>query len=71
MSAQPQELARCPFCGRKVYVTRGITSAPFLFFKCNNAKCGAIVSFDNDVCNDEPVAAFICWERREGMKHEH
>lgn len=50
-------LARCPFCGKTVYVTRGVSRAPFLFFKCNNANCGSIVSVDNMVCNAEPMRA--------------
>lgn len=66
MSIKPTEPAPCPFCGRRVYVTRGVTRAPFLFFKCNNVNCGAIVSFDNDVCNETPEAAVVCWNRRDG-----
>ena len=36
----------------------------FLFFKCKNPKCGAIVSFDNDVCNAKPEKAVEFWNRR-------
>lgn len=59
------KLMSCPFCGAKsIECTRGITDMTFLFFKCKNPKCGAIVSFYNDVCNAKPEKAVEFWNRR-------
>lgn len=66
MIEKGEELKRCPFCGKKVYITRGLINAPFWFFECENKNCGAVISFNNDVCNRNPPAALICWNRREG-----
>ena len=54
----------CPFCGGSISITNGFIGAAFLFFKCNNKKCGAIISFDNDKCNAEPNKAKAYFERR-------
>ena len=54
----------CPFCGSDVLVTRGITKAPFLFFKCQRSECGAIISFDNEACNLDPVKALDLFKER-------
>ena len=58
-------LKPCPFCGSKlVKFTRGSISAPFLFFKCGNPDCGAVVSFDNEKCHLLPESAINAWNRR-------
>ena len=56
----------CPFCGANVAVTRGLTNAPFYFFKCRNQMCGATVSFDNMKANLDPPKAVGNWNRRDG-----
>lgn len=55
----------CPFCGGEIKVTHGYINAPFWFFKCK--KCGAVISFDNDECNAEPIKAKEYFERRAGV----
>ncbi len=60
-----EKLKPCPFCGGKsISCTHGITNKPFLFLKCKNKDCGAVVSFDNDVCNSFPAKARDWWNRR-------
>ena len=60
-----KELKACPFCGSKlVNHTRGIIGAPIVYMKCGNPECGAIVSFDNDVCHLLPEKAIVMWNRR-------
>lgn len=54
----------CPFCGSPVAVTRGLINAPFWFFKCRSAECGATVSFDNMAANLNPPKAAENWNRR-------
>lgn len=56
----------CPFCGSKVEVARGMMNAPFLFFKCTNLTCGAVISFDNSASNSKPRNAKDNWNRRTG-----
>ena len=46
------EIKPCPFCGSKVELMNLIT--PVKMFYCTNFKdCGAIVSFNNDICDRE------------------
>ena len=59
-----QKLRECPFCGSKVEVTRGIANVPFLFFKCTNSDCGAVISFDNVAANLKPISAIDNYNRR-------
>ena len=60
-----EKLKPCPFCGGKlISYSRGNVNAPFLFFKCGNLDCGAVVSFDNDACNLLPEKAITHWNRR-------
>ena len=63
MKAKPK-LKACPFCSSKVEVTRGLTGAPFLFFKCKNLDCGAVISFDNASANLKPISAIDNYNRR-------
>ncbi len=47
------KLKPCPFCASKVNTytsTFGI-----IHFKCTNPDCGAIISFDNDECNNTVI----------------
>ena len=60
-----EKLKPCPFCGSKVEVTRGMMNAPFLFFKCTNLTCGAVISFDNAASNLKPRNAKDNWNRRD------
>lgn len=46
------ELKPCPFCGGKVELMNLYTPIP-MFYCTNFRECGAIVSFDNDICNRE------------------
>ena len=60
-----EELKPCPFCGKnKLTVSRGLSNYPFLFIKCGNPDCRAIVSFDNDACNGTPKLAIKHWNKR-------
>ena len=46
------EIKPCPFCGGKVELMNLVT--PIKMFCCLNYKeCGAVVSFNNDICNRE------------------
>ena len=58
------KLKPCPFCGGTVKITQGLTGAPFLFFKCKNKDCGALISFDNDVANATPILAIENYRKR-------
>ena len=44
-----QELEKCPFCGGDM--KEHVSAFGLQMFKCENRDCGAIVSFDNDLCN--------------------
>lgn len=60
------ELKPCPFCGGRVTLMNLVT--PIKMFYCTNYKdCGAVVSFDNDVCNLEAGDRhkIRAWNRRE------
>ena len=59
-------LKPCPFCGSNVQCDHGDTNAPFLFFRCR--RCGAVVSFANEICDAEPIKAIGYWNRR--MKYD-
>ena len=59
-----KELENCPFCGGKIAIIKGFPHFPFLFFKCRNPKCKAIVSFDNEECNGNPKMALKYWNER-------
>lgn len=58
------KLKPCPFCGGAVIRVRGWNDLNF--FKCQRLGCGAVMSFDNDYCNehtDEAVKAYNTrWE---------
>ncbi len=54
------ELKPCPFCGKKVVRQKGYMGLNF--FKCKN--CGAVISFNNDFCNNNPDKAINAWNRR-------
>ncbi len=60
----PFNLRPCPFCGGAVIRVRGWNDLNF--FKCQRIGCGAVMSFDNDYCNehtDEAVKAYNTrWE---------
>ena len=60
----PFNLRPCPFCGGAVIRVRGWNNLNF--FKCQRLVCGAVMSFDNDYCNehtDEAVKAYNTrWE---------
>lgn len=49
----PEKLKPCPFCGGKM--ERKIGYKRIYFFSCKS--CGAIISFDNDLCNSDPKKA--------------
>ena len=54
----------CPFCGKPVTRVRGYNGLNF--FKCNNrGVCGAVMSFDNDYCNNNPEEAVKQFNQRE------
>lgn len=55
-SNEAHNLRECPFCGGRVIATHGCVSLEKYYFKCFN--CGAVVSFDNDDCTDDPKRAF-------------
>lgn len=57
-------LSPCPFCGKPVREFRGIVGAPFVFFKCTNKRCGALVSFDNPYATTKVTSAEKCWNKR-------
>lgn len=64
MRAKYPEPKNCPFCGGKVNVSHGMLNVPFWFFKCQNAKCRAVVSFDNMDANYHPERAMKNWNGR-------
>lgn len=66
-----EQLKKCPFCGSNITVTKGrFIDAPFLFFKCDNQKCGATVSFDNMTANNYPETAVLNWNSRKECEHD-
>ncbi len=59
------ELKHCPFCGGRVELMNLIT--PISMFYClNYAECGAVVSFNNPVCDRETgdKNKIKAWNRR-------
>ena len=59
------ELKPCPFCGSKVELMNLAT--PIRMFYCTNFKgCGAVVSFNNDICDREAgdKHKIRAWNRR-------
>ena len=56
------ELEPCPFCGGEIIRILGVGGVNF--FKCQNRKCGATVSFDNDFCNTFTEQAVTMFNRR-------
>lgn len=63
-------IKRCPFCGSTIDVTKGILRLPILMFKCTNKKCGAVVSFDNETANNDPIKALDFWNARAGEDND-
>ena len=57
-----EELKKCPFCGDEIGIKIGLGG--LRFFKCKNKKCGAIVSFDNDYCNNYPEKSVERFNKR-------
>lgn len=47
-----EKLKNCPFCGSKATLTQGLAT-PIQLFECSNKDCGAVVSFNNLLCNLE------------------
>lgn len=58
-------LKPCPFCGGKVKsklaTHNGVT---LMFFNCENAKCGAVVSFNNPLSNYYPKHTDVFYNAR-------
>jgi len=50
----------CPFCGAKVTQRRGLSN--IRLFECRS--CGAMVSFNNEICNKNKAEAINAWNRR-------
>lgn len=44
------EVKQCPFCGSRVDYMNLFTSVA-MFYCSNHQGCGAVISFDNPVCN--------------------
>lgn len=64
-----EKLESCPFCdGKLVNYSRGIIGAPIVFFKCGNPDCGAVVSFDNEMCHMLPEKAIDYWNNRADLR---
>lgn len=65
------ELKRCPFCGSPVVYMSLFTDMKMFYCK-NHKKCGAVVSFDNPVCNNShnDSARIAAWNRRDGERNE-
>lgn len=59
------KLKPCPFCGSEVTYMTMLTGIKMFYCK-NHSGCGAIVSFDNPVCNDPRAdwARTGAWNRR-------
>ena len=56
------KLKPCPFCGGEVDRITGFGN--FKHFRCQNKGCGAIVSFDNRLCNTNSKKASEYFNRR-------
>lgn len=60
-------IKRCPFCGSTVQASNGVLlQLPMLMFFCTNKECGAVVSFDNETANNDPIKALDNWNARAG-----
>lgn len=61
------QLKRCPFCGSEVVYMTLFTGMKMFYCK-NYKECGAVVSFDNPVCNikGNDRARVDAWNRRDG-----
>lgn len=58
-----EKLKPCPFCGGETKsVKRNVCNEKIYFIKCY--KCGATISFDNLVCNNNPIKALDYFNRR-------
>lgn len=60
-------LKPCPFCGNTIRETRGFMG--LRFFRCSF--CGAVISFDNDRCNNNPDSTYEYWNRRANEVEEN
>mgnify|MGYP003298296154 CR=1 FL=1 len=67
-----EQLKKCPFCGSNILVTKGlgVVNVQYFFFKCQNHKCGAVVSFDNITANTYPETAVLNWNSRKDGEHD-
>lgn len=58
-----EKLKSCPFCGGKVKKRSGFGG--IILFECLDKKaCGAMISFDSDICNAHPEKADESWNMR-------
>lgn len=62
MEAYLVKLKPCPFCGEEV--KRVVGFGGLNFFKCKNAKCGAVMSFCNDWFNTHTSEAINQYNKR-------
>ena len=64
-----KELKRCPFCGGKVELMNLVTPVK-MFYCLNYSTCGAVVSFNNALCDREAGDRhkIKCWNRRTNEK---
>jgi len=62
-SDKMENLKSCPFCGGSVRKRVGFGG--ILLYECTDKKnCGAMVSFDSDVCAVKPEKADEIWNSR-------
>lgn len=58
-----KKLKNCPFCGSEAKETEGIGGINMIC--CMNYKgCGAMVTFDNKLCNENPEATKTFFNKR-------
>lgn len=63
------DIKKCPFCGSKVELIHLMTPID-MFYCLNYRECGAVVSFNNHLCDHESgnKHKIRCWNRR--VDHE-
>lgn len=59
------EIKKCPFCGSRVDFISLFTGMK-MFYCSNYKECGAVVSFNNEKCDNEEGNdnKIMCWNRR-------